>query len=203
MQVQVWKYFDEEYETLIRPVSGDWSREETDYLLDMCERFDLRFIVIADKYEVCDKEAWMDAIWNVRAPGLALYRHCQQISNMRNVIRRHGWDAIHINCGRMLLYALCHMICTRRPTATMHHLKSHWAGVAVQRWNGKPFSVTPAPANDLLNKFHETLRISPWYRGLWLDMFALKHVYFLVFVSPPVLNFSQLISSVLLTHACI
>jgi len=48
----VWRYDDEEYETLIKPVSGDWSREETDYLLDLCERFDLRFIVIADKYEV-------------------------------------------------------------------------------------------------------------------------------------------------------
>jgi len=51
-QVQVWKYDDEEYETLIRPVSGDWSREETDYLIELAERLDLRFVVMADRYEV-------------------------------------------------------------------------------------------------------------------------------------------------------
>ncbi len=51
-QVQLLKYNDEEYDHLIRPDSGDWSRAETDYLMELCERFDLRFIVIADRYEV-------------------------------------------------------------------------------------------------------------------------------------------------------
>jgi hypothetical protein len=32
--------------------AGDWTRDETDYLLELCERFDLRFIVIADRYDV-------------------------------------------------------------------------------------------------------------------------------------------------------
>lgn len=63
--MSVWKYDDEEYETLIRPVSGDWSREETDYLLDMCERFDLRFVVIADKYEVRRRCACMELLSSV------------------------------------------------------------------------------------------------------------------------------------------
>lgn len=27
-----------------------WSREETDQLFELCERFDLRFIVIADRF---------------------------------------------------------------------------------------------------------------------------------------------------------
>jgi DNA methyltransferase 1-associated protein 1 len=27
-----------------------WSREETDKLFELCERFDLRFIVIADRF---------------------------------------------------------------------------------------------------------------------------------------------------------
>ena len=31
---------------------ADWSREETDYLLDLCQRLDLRFMAIADRYEV-------------------------------------------------------------------------------------------------------------------------------------------------------
>lgn len=28
----------------------DWSKEETDQLFELCERFDLRFIVIADRF---------------------------------------------------------------------------------------------------------------------------------------------------------
>ena len=31
----------------------EWSRKETDYLLDLCELFRLRFIHIADRYQVC------------------------------------------------------------------------------------------------------------------------------------------------------
>ena len=31
---------------------ADWSRQETDYLLDLCQRLDLRFMAIADRYEV-------------------------------------------------------------------------------------------------------------------------------------------------------
>ena len=30
---------------------ADWDRAETDYLLSLCEQFDLRFLVIADRYE--------------------------------------------------------------------------------------------------------------------------------------------------------
>ena len=29
-----------------------WTREETDYLLELCELFDLRFVIIADRYAV-------------------------------------------------------------------------------------------------------------------------------------------------------
>ncbi|KAL6610570.1 hypothetical protein ACP70R_040539 [Stipagrostis hirtigluma subsp. patula] len=49
-KVDVLKYTDEEYEKyLIDPVDA-WSREETDQLFELCERFDLRFIVIADRF---------------------------------------------------------------------------------------------------------------------------------------------------------
>ncbi|XP_024379612.1 SWR1-complex protein 4 isoform X2 [Physcomitrium patens] len=42
------RYTDEEYNQLL--VDPNWSREETDRLFDMCEQFDLRFIVIADRF---------------------------------------------------------------------------------------------------------------------------------------------------------
>ncbi|EFJ48896.1 hypothetical protein VOLCADRAFT_104620 [Volvox carteri f. nagariensis] len=50
-KVQLYKYNDEEYDSLIRPESGNWTREETDYLYDLCEQFDLRWHVIFDRYE--------------------------------------------------------------------------------------------------------------------------------------------------------
>ncbi|XP_077240446.1 myb-like transcription factor family protein [Tasmannia lanceolata] len=46
--VDIIKYTDEEYEKhLTDPM---WTKEETDRLFDLCEQFDLRFIVIADRF---------------------------------------------------------------------------------------------------------------------------------------------------------
>ncbi len=46
------QYSDEEWESIIKGDSGDWSKMETDYLFNLCERLDLRFTVITDRYEV-------------------------------------------------------------------------------------------------------------------------------------------------------
>ncbi|EFQ98701.1 SWR1-complex protein 4 [Nannizzia gypsea CBS 118893] len=43
------RYTSEEYDKLLK--SDIWSREETDYLMDLVEEFDLRWIIIADRYE--------------------------------------------------------------------------------------------------------------------------------------------------------
>lgn len=43
------KYNDHEYNTFL--LCDQWTREETDYLMQMCTRFDLRFIVIHDRWE--------------------------------------------------------------------------------------------------------------------------------------------------------
>lgn len=42
------EYSDEEYEKLL--VDKNWTREETDHLFTLCRDFDLRFIVIYDRY---------------------------------------------------------------------------------------------------------------------------------------------------------
>jgi DNA methyltransferase 1-associated protein 1 len=47
----VFKYDDEEWANLVPPDPG-WTREETDYLLDTCAVYQLRFLVIADRYDV-------------------------------------------------------------------------------------------------------------------------------------------------------
>nr|KAJ0193247.1 hypothetical protein LSAT_V11C800454470 [Lactuca sativa] len=46
--VDVIKYTDEEYEKHLTDLT--WTKEETDQLFDLCERFDLRFSVIADRF---------------------------------------------------------------------------------------------------------------------------------------------------------
>ena len=55
-QAEVIKYTSEEYEKFIQPLNSDWTREETDHLLNLCERFSLKFIVIADRFEYSSNE---------------------------------------------------------------------------------------------------------------------------------------------------
>ena len=43
------RYTDEEYKSYF--TSQGWSKEETDYLLDLCEKYDTRFVVIADRWQ--------------------------------------------------------------------------------------------------------------------------------------------------------
>ncbi|KAK0555832.1 swr complex subunit [Tilletia horrida] len=45
----VYSYSNEEYAAYLK--DDNWSKEETDYLIDLCHAYDLRFIVIHDRYE--------------------------------------------------------------------------------------------------------------------------------------------------------
>jgi DNA methyltransferase 1-associated protein 1 len=49
VKVGVPTYTDEQYEKNFK--SDNWSREETDFLMTLCREFDLRWILIADRYE--------------------------------------------------------------------------------------------------------------------------------------------------------
>ena len=46
----MYKYDNEEWENVVAR-DAEWDRAETDYLLGLCEQFDLRFLVIADRYK--------------------------------------------------------------------------------------------------------------------------------------------------------
>ncbi|XP_021768681.1 SWR1-complex protein 4-like isoform X1 [Chenopodium quinoa] len=46
--VDVIKYTDEEYENYL--TDPKWTKEETDTLFELCERFDLRFVLVADRF---------------------------------------------------------------------------------------------------------------------------------------------------------
>ncbi|KIW18591.1 hypothetical protein PV08_02879 [Exophiala spinifera] len=52
VKVQIPTYTDEQYENLLK--ADDWSREETDYLMELCREYDLRWVVIADRYDAKD-----------------------------------------------------------------------------------------------------------------------------------------------------
>jgi hypothetical protein len=61
-QVQIYRYDGEEWLNVISRdnalVQMGWTKEETDYLLDMLEQFDLRFVVVADRYNVSSPCSW-------------------------------------------------------------------------------------------------------------------------------------------------
>jgi len=44
-------YNDEEYASLIAPLDPNWNRVETDHLMELCKRFDLRFPQMQDRWE--------------------------------------------------------------------------------------------------------------------------------------------------------
>ncbi|XP_049867847.1 DNA methyltransferase 1-associated protein 1 [Pectinophora gossypiella] len=54
-QVSIPSYSESEYNQYLK--SEDWSQGETDHLMDLCQRFDLRFIVIHDRW---DRAAFRD-----------------------------------------------------------------------------------------------------------------------------------------------
>ena len=58
-RAKVVTYTEEEYKKVVAPITSDWDKLETDVLFDLCERFSLRFIVVADRfgYELAEKEA--------------------------------------------------------------------------------------------------------------------------------------------------
>jgi hypothetical protein len=50
VQSQRYCYNEEEWRSL--RTDPDWSRQESDYLMDLCDLYDMRWVVIADRYEV-------------------------------------------------------------------------------------------------------------------------------------------------------
>lgn len=49
-KLDVVKYNDQEYKELLAELNPSWSKAETDLLFELCENFELRFIVIADRF---------------------------------------------------------------------------------------------------------------------------------------------------------
>ncbi|CAI4230911.1 unnamed protein product [Auanema sp. JU1783] len=48
-EINIPKYTDEEYEKHLK--STKWTKDETDYLFDVCRRFDIRWVIVHDRYD--------------------------------------------------------------------------------------------------------------------------------------------------------
>jgi DNA methyltransferase 1-associated protein 1 len=48
-QLQITKYTDVEYSQYLN--DENWTKNETDYLMDLCQQFDLRFFVVHDRWD--------------------------------------------------------------------------------------------------------------------------------------------------------
>ncbi len=58
---EIFEYNDAEWDTLGFGNEPGWSREETDYLFSLCKQYDLRFNVIADRYDYAQPNSALPA----------------------------------------------------------------------------------------------------------------------------------------------
>ena len=86
IKVQVPTYTDEQYELMLK--SDDWTREETDYLVDLCHDYDLRWIVIADRYTPADIPATQPTTQNGEASGTELVAKAHYPSRSMEALKK-------------------------------------------------------------------------------------------------------------------
>lgn len=84
VQVDVPTYSDGEYEVL---KDSDWSREETDYLFDLCREYDLRFPIIWDRYEFPDGKP--KSVEDIKA---RYYSVCRSLMELRTPLNQMSTD---------------------------------------------------------------------------------------------------------------
>ncbi|CAC9696362.1 conserved Plasmodium protein, unknown function [Plasmodium sp. DRC-Itaito] len=51
-KINIVKYNDDLYYREIQPLNTNWTKEETDYLFNLCEKYDCHFIIINDVYDL-------------------------------------------------------------------------------------------------------------------------------------------------------
>ncbi|CDO63470.1 conserved Plasmodium protein, unknown function [Plasmodium reichenowi] len=51
-KINIIKYNDDLYYREIQPLNASWTKEETDYLFNLCEKYDCHFIIVNDVYDI-------------------------------------------------------------------------------------------------------------------------------------------------------
>eukprot|EP00210_Caulerpa_lentillifera_P000336 g329.t1 len=89
-------YSQSEWDRYIAPLSIYWSKEETDYLLELCRQFSLRFVVIHDRYSWRNGERSVEDLkerYYAIAHCLAVVRSGDEPSS--RYLQRNPYDAIY------------------------------------------------------------------------------------------------------------
>uniref|UniRef100_K3Z6B1 Myb-like domain-containing protein n=1 Tax=Setaria italica TaxID=4555 RepID=K3Z6B1_SETIT len=103
-KVDVLKYTDEEYEKYL--IDPAWSREETDQLFELCERFDLRFIVIADRFPTTRSVEDLKSRYYSVSRSLLIHRSRSFDDVSGNPLVKDSYDAAHETERKRALSAL-------------------------------------------------------------------------------------------------
>ncbi|RLN29474.1 SWR1-complex protein 4-like [Panicum miliaceum] len=103
-KVDILKYTDEEYEKYL--IDPAWSREETDQLFELCERFDLRFIVIADRFPTSRSVEDLKSRYYSVSRTLLIHR-ARSFDDVSGIpLVKDGYDAAHETERKRALSAL-------------------------------------------------------------------------------------------------
>ncbi|KAG2626099.1 hypothetical protein PVAP13_3KG320900 [Panicum virgatum] len=103
-KVDILKYTDEEYEKYL--IDPAWSREETDQLFELCERFDLRFIVIADRFPTSRSVEDLKSRYYSVSRTLLIHRARSFDDVSGNPLVKDSYDAAHDTERKRALSAL-------------------------------------------------------------------------------------------------
>jgi DNA methyltransferase 1-associated protein 1 len=103
-KVDVLRYTDEEYEKYL--IDPEWSKEETDQLFDLCEHFDLRFIVIADRFPTDRSVEDLKSRYYSATRNLLIHRARSFEDVSGNPIVKDKYDAAHETERKRALSAL-------------------------------------------------------------------------------------------------
>ncbi|XP_062509337.1 DNA methyltransferase 1-associated protein 1-like isoform X2 [Corticium candelabrum] len=90
--VDVPMYTTEEYKYLQEEYPTSWSKEETDYLFDLCRRFDLRFPIIHDQYNTSDFSTR-----SIEALKDHYYSVCRRLAKVRGLSGEQVSQACHFD----------------------------------------------------------------------------------------------------------
>ncbi|KAL5984301.1 hypothetical protein ACLOJK_018405 [Asimina triloba] len=69
-----------------------WTKEETDQLFDLCQRFDLRFIVIADRFPTCRSVEELKSRYYAVSRGLLLARASSPTDVSNNPLIKESYN---------------------------------------------------------------------------------------------------------------
>ncbi|KAK6349030.1 swr complex subunit [Orbilia blumenaviensis] len=119
IKVNILEYSDAEYDAVLK--DDDWSRQETDYLFTLIKDYDLRWVVIADRYEFEGKDRTME---DLKA---RYYSVCRNVMEMRTPVTMMSaeegalYSAMHYNKEQEVeRKRIVHMQLYRTPAEVEH-----------------------------------------------------------------------------------